>query len=126
MLLLCLTNFMSSATHMKLARLFPTLLGPVMFGLILLFFHPEGMSAQSNAVLACTAWIAIWWIFEVTESPQKNRIEYNQPHWCGRIANHTGVHASHRIYVDVDIEYGYYGDDAADRSGYYPAIKRRS
>jgi len=39
-------------------------LGPVLFALVLLFFHPEGLNAQANAVLACTLWIAVWWIFE--------------------------------------------------------------
>ncbi|NJC25867.1 SLC13 family permease [Neolewinella antarctica] len=38
--------------------------GPALFVLILLFFQPPGMSDQANAVLACTAWIATWWIFE--------------------------------------------------------------
>lgn len=53
---------------MKLnAKLIPGILGPICFMLILNFFHPEGLSAQANAVLACTAWIAIWWIFEVTD-----------------------------------------------------------
>ncbi len=40
------------------------LLGPSAFLLILLFFHPEGLSAQAVAVLAATVWIAIWWITE--------------------------------------------------------------
>ncbi|MEL6141082.1 MAG: DASS family sodium-coupled anion symporter, partial [Bacteroidota bacterium] len=44
----------------------PGILGPVAFLLISLFFHPEGLSNQANAVLACTVWMAIWWIFEVT------------------------------------------------------------
>ena len=35
-----------------------------MFFVILLFFHPSGLNDQSNAVLAATIWIAIWWIFE--------------------------------------------------------------
>lgn len=52
---------------MKLSsKLIPATLGPVSFLLILQFFHPKGLSAEGNAVLACTAWIAIWWIFEVT------------------------------------------------------------
>ena len=38
--------------------------GPVVFLAILLFFHPEGLSPAANAVLASTAWIAIWWITE--------------------------------------------------------------
>ena len=39
-------------------------LGPVVFTLILYFFHPEGLSREANAVLAATLWIAIWWITE--------------------------------------------------------------
>lgn len=39
-------------------------LGPFSFILILLFFHPEGLSKEANAVLASTIWIAIWWITE--------------------------------------------------------------
>ncbi len=42
-------------------------LGPLLFGLILLFFKPTGLSAAGIAVLACTVWVAIWWIFEVTD-----------------------------------------------------------
>lgn len=38
--------------------------GPLLFILTLLFFHPEGLSSQANAVLASTLWIAIWWITE--------------------------------------------------------------
>lgn len=40
----------------------PLIFGPVMFLLTLLFFHPEGLSDQANAVLACTLWVGIWWI----------------------------------------------------------------
>jgi len=40
------------------------LLGPLMFILILLFFHPEGLNRPANAVLASAIWIAIWWITE--------------------------------------------------------------
>jgi len=49
------------------SKLLPGLLGPALFLLILLFFRPEGLSEQGAAVLACTVWIAIWWIFEVTD-----------------------------------------------------------
>ncbi|MBK8968050.1 MAG: DASS family sodium-coupled anion symporter [Lewinellaceae bacterium] len=38
------------------------LLGPALFTVVLLFFHPEGLSAEANAVLASTLWIATWWI----------------------------------------------------------------
>ncbi|TXE10824.1 DASS family sodium-coupled anion symporter [Gelidibacter salicanalis] len=40
------------------------LLGPLAFILILLFFKPEGLSPESRAILASTAWVAIWWITE--------------------------------------------------------------
>lgn len=40
------------------------LLGPLLFVLIRLFFSPEGLSEEANGILASTAWIAIWWIFE--------------------------------------------------------------
>ncbi len=40
------------------------LLGPLVFLLILFFFNPEGLSENANAVLAATAWIAIWWVSE--------------------------------------------------------------
>ena len=39
-------------------------LGPFLFILTLLFFHPEGLNKEANAILACTLWIAIWWITE--------------------------------------------------------------
>ena len=40
------------------------LLGPLSFLLIFLFFKPEGLSAEARAILASTAWVAIWWITE--------------------------------------------------------------
>lgn len=39
-------------------------LGPLLFVLILLFCHPEGMSKEAVAILAATVWVAIWWITE--------------------------------------------------------------
>jgi sodium-dependent dicarboxylate transporter 2/3/5 len=39
-------------------------LGPALFLIVLLFYHPEGMSKEANAVLAGTVWIAVWWITE--------------------------------------------------------------
>ena len=39
-------------------------LGPIMFIIILIFFHPEGLNKPANAVLASAAWVAIWWITE--------------------------------------------------------------
>ncbi len=49
---------------MKKTQLVGRLLGPIAFFVILFFFHPEGLSIEANAVLATTAWIAIWWITE--------------------------------------------------------------
>ena len=39
--------------------------GPLLFVLVLFFFHPKGLSKEANAVLATTLWVAIWWILEV-------------------------------------------------------------
>lgn len=39
-------------------------LGPIMFIIILIFFHPEGLNKPANAVLASATWVAIWWITE--------------------------------------------------------------
>ncbi len=39
-------------------------LGPLLFILIILYFHPEGLTKPANAVLASAIWIAIWWITE--------------------------------------------------------------
>lgn len=40
------------------------ILGPLLFTLTLFWFHPSGLSQEANAVLACTLWIAVWWITE--------------------------------------------------------------
>ena len=39
-------------------------LGPLLFILIVLFYHPNGLSIAANAVLASAIWIAVWWITE--------------------------------------------------------------
>jgi len=39
-------------------------LGPLLFILIILFYHPNGLSIAANAVLASAIWIAVWWITE--------------------------------------------------------------
>ncbi|QDV86515.1 SLC13 family permease [Planctomycetes bacterium TBK1r] len=46
------------------AKLVGRIAGPVLFFLILLFFHPQGLSPEANAVLAATTWIAVWWVTE--------------------------------------------------------------
>ena len=47
-------------------KIFPSILGPLLFVMILSFFRPHGLSEAGVAVLATTAWVATWWIFEVT------------------------------------------------------------
>ena len=42
-------------------------LGPIVFIVILQFFHPEGLNKEANAVLASALWIAIWWITEALD-----------------------------------------------------------
>ncbi len=44
-------------------------LGPVVFLLLMLAPLPSGLSAQGQAVLACTLWIAVWWISEAIPIP---------------------------------------------------------
>jgi len=45
------------------------LLGPIVFFLILNFFHPEGLSDSANAILASVAWMVIWWVTEALPIP---------------------------------------------------------
>jgi sodium-dependent dicarboxylate transporter 2/3/5 len=40
------------------------ILGPLLFIIVRLFFKPEGLSDEANAILASTLWIAVWWITE--------------------------------------------------------------
>lgn len=50
---------------MKLSkRLLGLVLGPLVFVLVIVFFHPVGLSDTANAILACASWIAIWWVLE--------------------------------------------------------------
>lgn len=53
----------------NLGQLIGLILGPVLFALILMFVHPEGLSHQGVFVLASTAWIAVWWITEAIPIP---------------------------------------------------------
>lgn len=43
------------------------ILGPIGYLSIMLLFHPAGLSTAGVGVLAATFWIALWWIFEVTD-----------------------------------------------------------
>ncbi|WP_026129071.1 SLC13 family permease [Nocardiopsis prasina] len=51
------------------ARIIGLVLGPLLFVLTLLFFHPEGLSPEGRAVLATTLWVATWWITEAIPIP---------------------------------------------------------
>jgi sodium-dependent dicarboxylate transporter 2/3/5 len=39
-------------------------LGPLLFVLALLFFHPPGLGPEGRAIFAATLWIAAWWVTE--------------------------------------------------------------
>ncbi|AIF44192.1 DASS family sodium-coupled anion symporter [Virgibacillus sp. SK37] len=43
--------------------------GPVLFLIILLFFSPADLSKEGIAILASTAWIAVWWMTEAIPIP---------------------------------------------------------
>ncbi|WP_136481341.1 SLC13 family permease [Cognatitamlana onchidii] len=49
---------------MKTSKRIGLVLGPLLFILIRLFFAPEGLSEEANAVLGSAVWIAVWWITE--------------------------------------------------------------
>src|SRR3546814_11000647 len=52
----------------KYAKTILLFTGPLLF-LIVNNVPLEGLSAEGQAVLACTAWIAFWWITEAVELP---------------------------------------------------------
>ncbi len=51
---------MKGITRVKVALV----LGPTLFILMRILFHPEGLTPEANAVLATTIWMAVWWISE--------------------------------------------------------------
>lgn len=46
------------------SKLIGLLAGPSLFFLVKLFFHADGLEPEAQSVLACTLWIACWWITE--------------------------------------------------------------
>jgi len=52
------------APNNSISKRIGLVLGPLLFILTLIFFHPQGLSKEANAVLATTLWIAVWWISE--------------------------------------------------------------
>jgi sodium-dependent dicarboxylate transporter 2/3/5 len=45
------------------------ILGPLLYVLIKIFFHPEGLEDAAVGILASTVWIAVWWITEPIAIP---------------------------------------------------------
>ncbi|MEP5253815.1 MAG: DASS family sodium-coupled anion symporter [Winogradskyella arenosi] len=48
---------------------FGLLLGPLLFVLIKFYFQPKGLDPTAQAILASTAWVAVWWITEAIAIP---------------------------------------------------------
>ncbi|NYL84523.1 anion permease, partial [Salmonella enterica] len=48
----------------SMGQLLGLILGPLLFVLILSFFHPVELPFKGVYVLGITVWIAIWWITE--------------------------------------------------------------
>ncbi|MEO1451940.1 MAG: SLC13 family permease, partial [Bacteroidota bacterium] len=55
-------NFLS---HLSISQKLGLVLGPALFAVIRLSFHPEGLSPEANGILATTLWVAVWWVLEV-------------------------------------------------------------
>ncbi len=53
----------------KPAQLIGLFLGPILFILTIVFFHPEGLGSDGQAILASTLWIAVWWMTEAVPIP---------------------------------------------------------
>ncbi|MFD2705725.1 SLC13 family permease [Salibacterium lacus] len=51
------------------AQLVGLILGPLLFVMAMLFFHPPDLSPEAQIVLASTLWIATWWITEAIPIP---------------------------------------------------------
>ncbi len=59
----------SNKRSYKPAQLIGLIAGPLLFILTLLFVSPEGLPKEGLAILACTIWIAIWWMTEAIPIP---------------------------------------------------------
>ncbi|RYG71684.1 DASS family sodium-coupled anion symporter [Lentibacillus lipolyticus] len=53
----------------KPAQFIGLFLGPILFILTILFFQPEGLGGDAQAILASTLWIAVWWMTEAVPIP---------------------------------------------------------
>jgi sodium-dependent dicarboxylate transporter 2/3/5 len=60
---------MSATNKNSPRRIIATIAGPLLFIIILLLPPAEGMTNEARAVMAITAWIAIWWVTEAIPIP---------------------------------------------------------
>ena len=59
------------------------------------------------------------------ESAPPDLLEYHPTHWDQYQEHHPWFYARHGLHVDVDLQYGYFGDDVADWHGHCVAAKRQ-
>ncbi|MGM0759029.1 MAG: SLC13 family permease [Thermodesulfobacteriota bacterium] len=76
-------------------------LGPILFFLLYLMPAPEGMSAEAQAVLASTAWIATWWICESIPIPATSLLPVVLFPLTGAMATSkvTPSYANHLVFL---------------------------
>lgn len=60
---------MSTSYNSSSKRIIAIIAGPLLFMVILLLPPAEGLTYEAQAVLAITAWIALWWITEAIPIP---------------------------------------------------------
>lgn len=60
---------MKSHKEINYKSIIGLVLGPSIFVLFLFYITPAGMNDQAQAVMACTLWVAIWWITEAIPIP---------------------------------------------------------
>lgn len=70
-------------------QLIGLILGPVLFLLTILFFSPEGLSAEGKAVLGVTLWVATWWITEAIPIPATSLLPILLLPVTGALSNST-------------------------------------
>ncbi|MFO7877881.1 MAG: SLC13 family permease [Desulfovermiculus sp.] len=76
-------------------------LGPILFLVLYLMPAPEGMSAEAQAVLASTAWIATWWICESIPIPATSLLPVVLFPLTGAMATSkvTPSYANHLVFL---------------------------
>ncbi|MFW6106462.1 MAG: SLC13 family permease [Desulfovermiculus sp.] len=76
-------------------------LGPILFFILYLVPTPEGMSAEAQAVMASTAWIATWWICESIPIPATSLLPVVLFPLTGALATSkvTPSYANHLVFL---------------------------